>query len=237
MANPEWLQEIWRVREEEIYPRIFGPLPDQVIPMDPHNLIEILGNRPVDPRWLQFAIIEIAPTPDRLDWIYLTTAMSNPWNVKDENELDANSMSGLGFELMLRTPTQAGWAVNMLQRLMAYQIGVAYDILKGRLFNYGDWMPLNGPISPDNPDTLVRAIVMTRPLDLQSQFQLRSGKVDLLQIVGITGKELAYLLNRGPDALIGLLYDKGAAPVTNPARQSIKLPQEFALSAELARRF
>lgn len=237
MANPEWLTEIWRIREEEVYPRIFGPLPDQVIPMDPHNLIEILGNRPVDPRWLQFAVIEIPSTPDRPDWIYVTTAMSNPWNVKDESEFDPEGMSGMGLELMIRTPERANWAVNLLQRLMAYQIGVGYDLMKGRFFSYGDKMPLNGPISPDKPDTLLRGMVLSRPLDLQSQFELPSGKVDLLQILGITGKEYAYLLERGPDELIGLLYDQSAAPVTNPARQSIKLPKEYPLPPELARRF
>jgi hypothetical protein len=98
-------------------------------------------------------------------------------------------------------------------------------------------MPLNGPISHDYPTTPVRGILMTRPLDLKSQFKLPSGKVDLLQIVGITGSELAYLLQRGPDTLVGQLYDQKAAPITNPGRTAIKLNGNFTLSPELAKRF
>lgn len=235
----DWLQEIWRVREEEIYPQIFGPMPDKVLPLPVEFILAILGERPVDPRWLQYAVIEIEPNKNRPDWVYVTDALSTPWNVKDESELDPDpdAISGMGFEMMFRTSQRAGWAVDILHRLMAYQIGVAYDILKGRLFNYGNWMPINGPISHDYPNTPVRGVLMTRPLDVQSQFKLRSGKVDLLQIVGITGQELAYLLHAGPDALVGLLYDQKAAPVTNPNRTSIKLPANYQLSAELAKRF
>jgi hypothetical protein len=233
----DWLQEIWRVREEEIYPQIFGPLPDKVLPLPIEAILGILGERPVDPRWLRYAVIEIEPNKNRPDWVYVTDALSTPWNIKESNELDPNGMSGMGFEMMLRTSQRSGWAVDILHRLMAYQIGVAYDILKGRLFNYGDWMPLNGPISHDYPTTPVRGILMTRPLDLESQFKLPSGKVDLLQIVGITGNELAYLLQRGPDTLVGQLYDQKAAPITNPGRAAIKLNETFTLSPELAKRF
>lgn len=233
----DWLQEIWTDREENIYPEIFGPLPDKVLPLPVESLLAILGERPIDPRWLQYAVIEVEPNKNRPDWVYVTSALSNPWNIKEEAELDPNGTSGMGFEMLFRTSQRAGWAVDILHRLMAYQIGVAYDILKGHLFNYGDWMPLNGPISHDYPNTPIRGILMTRPLDLQSQFKLRSGKADLLQLVGITGQELAYLLHRGPDALIGQLYDRKAAPVTNPGRASIKLPEQYQLSPELAKRF
>jgi hypothetical protein len=120
---------------------------------------------------------------------------------------------------------------------MAYQLGVYNEIRKGKLFEYYDWMPLNGPISPRYPETEVRGMFISRPQDFTSRFELRSGQVDLLQIVGITGAELAYGLSLGMARLEKLLYAQGAAPVTDPARSSIELPQTFNLPPQIASRF
>ncbi len=234
----DWFEEIWRKREEEIYPALFGTLPDSVIPVSIETLRAILGYaKEIDDAWLHFAVIEVAPNEKHADWIYVTSAFSQPWKAERPEELDRNSYSGYGYEMLLRTPERASWAVDVLHRLTAYQIGVYNELMKGKLFQWHDWMPLNGPISPEVPATPLRGMFITRPRDIADRFELPSGQVDFLQIVGITGPELAYGLYRGFDRLENQLYEAGAAPTTNPARSTTDLPEQFELPGQLVDRF
>lgn len=233
-----WFEDIWRDREERIYPELFGALPSTVIPLRAEALRAILGAQAsLREEWLHFAVIEIAPNEKHSDWIYATSAFSQPWKIEDPEKLDRNGYSGTGYEMLLRTPERAGWAVDVLHRLSAYQIGVYYELLKGKLFQWNDWMPLNGPISGAQPDSKLRGIFATRPRDFAARFELRSGQVDLLQLVGITGQELAYGLQQGFMRLENLLFEQQAAPTTNPARASLDLPQQYELPPNLASRF
>lgn len=238
LPQRDWFEEIWRKREEEIYPALFGTLPDTVIPLSVETFRAIIGyEKEIDPSWLHYAVIEVEPNEKHTDWIYVTSAFSQPWKAESEAELDHNAYSGMGYEMLLRTPERASWAVDVLHRLGAYQIGVYSELMKGKLFQWHDWMPLNGPLNPQTPDSAVRGMFITRPRDLRDRFELPSGQVDLLQIVGITGPELAYGLFKGFDRLENLLYEAAAAPTTNPARSSIDLPQQYPLPAQLAGRF
>ena len=233
-----WFQEIWRDREERAYPELFGKLPSTLIPLRLEKLRSILGSGvTIDDNWLHYAVVEVAPNQQHDDWLYVTTGLSQPWKIDDPVKLDRNGYSGQGFEMVLRTQERAGWAVDVLHALTAYQLGVYHEIKRGKLFEYYDWMPLNGPISPNYLETEVRGMFISRPQDYLSRFELRSGQVDLLQIVGITGAELAYGLSLGMGRLEKLLYDQGAAPVTNPARSTIELPQTFTLPPQIASRF
>ncbi len=233
-----WFDEIWREREERVYPELFGPLPGKVIPLRAEALRAILGqNATLDAEWLHFAVIEVAPNQQHNDWLYVTSALSQPWKIDGPEKLDRNSYSGCGFEMVLRTPERANWAVDVLHRLTAYQIGVYFERLKGKLFSYHDWMPLNGPVNSSMTDSPVRGMLITRPQDFPARFELRSGQVDLLQISGITGPELAYGLHLSFPRLERLLYQQGAAPTTDPNRTTIDLPQTFDLPEQLAARF
>jgi hypothetical protein len=237
--NDEWFHEIWREREEKKYPTLFGTLPDTVIPLPEKALQDILGSdKKILEEWKHYAVIEIPPNEHHTDWLYVTTALSQPWNIDNEDDLNPNGPSGTGMELVLRAPERSGWAVDVLHRLTAYQIGVASKVLaKGKIFTYNDWMPLNGPIDPGSPFSRVRGMLITTPRDFNPEFRLKSGMVKLLQIVGITGDEVAYLLNMGAAPLEELLYEYGAAPVTNPLRESIPLPQKYELPLTLRSRF
>ncbi len=236
--NLLWFQDIWRDREERAYPELFGQVPSTLIPLRVERLRQVLGQGvTIEDNWLHHAVVEIAPNQQHADWLYVTTGLSQPWKIDDPAKLDRNGYSGLGFEMVLRAGERAGWAVDVLQALMAYQLGVYHEIKRGKLFEYYDWMPLNGPISPNFPDTEVRGMFVSRPQDYPARFELRSGQVDLLQIVGITGPELAYGLSLGMGRLEKLLYARHAAPVTDPARSSIELPQTFALPPQIASRF
>jgi hypothetical protein len=234
----DWFEEIWRKREEEIYPALFGSLPDTVIPLPIETIRAILGyEAEVDEAWLHYAVVEVAPNEKHNDWIYVTSAFSQPWKAESQAELDPDGSSGYGYEMLIRTPERANWAVDVLHRLGAYQLGVYHEKMKGKLFGWHDWMPLNGPISPDYPTSAVRGMFITHPRDFEAHFELPSGRVNFLQIVGITGPELAYGLFKGFDRLEDLLFEAGAAPTTNPARKTIELPQEFPLPVQLAGRF
>ena len=233
-----WFEDIWRDREERVYPELFGELPKTVLPIRPEALRAILGqNATLEDDWLHMAVIEIAPNDKHTDWLYVTTGFSQPWKIEDPDQLDRNGYSGYGYEMILRTPERAGWAVDVLHRLSAYQIGVYNEKMRGKLFEYYDWMPLNGPISPQTPDSVVHGMALIRPHDHAARFELRSGQVDLLQIAGITGEELAYGLSLGMPRLERMLYEDGAAPTTNPARPQIDLPQIFGLPPQIASRF
>lgn len=233
-----WFQDIWADREERAYSELFGKVPDTLIPLRPEKLQSILGpDVKLETHWLNHAVVEIAPNQQHADWLYVTTGLSQPWKIDDPAKLDRNGYSGQGFEMVLRAPERAGWAVDVLHALTAYQLGVYHEIKRGKLFEYYDWMPLNGPISSKVPDTEVRGMFISRPQDYPARFELRSGQVDLLQIVGITGPELAYGLSLGMSRLEKLLYAQGAAPVTDPARSTIELPQTFALPPQIAARF
>lgn len=233
-----WFEDIWRDREERVYPELFGALPSTVIPLRVESLRAILGAQAsLREEWLHFAVVEIEPNQKHSDWIYVTTALSQPWKIEDPEKLDRNGYSGMGYEMLIRTTERAGWAVDVLHRLMAYQIGVYNELMKGKLFQWEDWMPLNGPISAKQPNSKIRGIVATRPRDFAARFELRSGQVDLLQLVGITGSELAYGLNQGFMRLENLLIEQNAAPVTRPERTPIELPQQYELPPNLATRF
>jgi hypothetical protein len=233
-----WFEEIWRDREERVYTELFGPLPGSVIPLKIEALRAILGpNATINDEWLHFAVIEIAPNDKHPDWLYVTSAFSQPWKIEDPAELNRDGISGFGYELLVRSPERAGWAVDVLHRLTAYQIGVYYELMRGKLFDYYDWMPLNGPISPRVPNSPVRGMFITHPLDFEEHFELRSGRASFLQIVGITGAELAFGLYQGMSRLERVLYEQGVAPTTDPARASIQLSQNYNLPPQLAGKF
>ena len=238
LLQRDWFEDIWREREEKIYPKLFGPLPPTVIPVPVETLRAILGyEKEIDKAWLHYAVIEFAPNEKHEDWVYVTSAFSQPWKAESKAELDRNSYSGYGYEMLLRTSVRAGWAVDILHRLTAYQIGVYFEQTKGKLFQWGDWMPLNGPINSEVADSRVRGMLLTRPRDISDRFELSSGQVDLLQIVGITGPELAYGLYKGFDRLENLLFEAKAAPTTDPTRPVISLPAQYPLPSQLAERF
>jgi Suppressor of fused protein (SUFU) len=234
----DWRVRIWREREERHYTRLFGALPDTVLPVPQSALLAILPKGAfLKEEWSRHAVIEFEPNYKHTDYIYVTTALSQPWEVEKEADLNPQGISGLGYEMVLRTPERADWAVDVLHRLTAYQIGVGAGLLRGNRFKYGDWMVLNGPIDPNTPATLLKAIFVSQPEDYDPNFVLPSGRVELLQLVGISGSELAYLLAVGPDKLEAELYDNKLAPTTDPQRNALEISRYFELPPQIATRF
>ena len=62
------LEEVWRIREEEVYPRLFGRASRGIFVLD-RDTFEAFGVTDLDPRWLSYGVFEFAPTESRRSWL------------------------------------------------------------------------------------------------------------------------------------------------------------------------
>lgn len=105
-----------------------------------------------------------------------------------EKTTDDPEASGFGFELTLRLTgpfdpkSPPSWAMNFLQNLGRYVFET------GNVFGPGHTMPLNGPICGDSA-TKIEAITFVEDPQLPP-LDTPNGKVNFLQIVGLTLDEL-----------------------------------------------
>ena len=104
-----------------------------------------------------------------------------------EKESEDKEVSGWGFELTTRIKTEPDaeeppvWTLNFLQNLARYVFST------GNTFQSGDYMNANGPIATET-DTLIRSVVFTHDPEL-SPIETPNGRVEFLQVVGITDDE------------------------------------------------
>ena len=117
-------------------------------------------------------------------WHYVTYGFSELW----EKESDDPNVSGFGFELTFRPTCKAkdkkppNWVWNFLQNLGRYVFET------GNALGVGHTMPLYGPIKLGS-STLIHAVSFA--LDPQlPPMKTPNGRVDFLQIVGLTLDEL-----------------------------------------------
>ncbi len=206
------LEEVWRIREEDVYPRLFGPQTPGIYPLDAVLFTE-LGREGVDPRWLHHGVIEFPPTDARSCWLYVTSGRSNPWQT-EPRDYDPNGPSGAGVEFLFATETQGQWAIRFLQKMLAYNLLLGAGHFPGREgLVPGDRIPLRGPID-GKADCPIRNAVVSQPDTLPDTFQLPSGHVHLLTFTGITDADLALGQTDGHDALIAHLMAEDRYPVT-----------------------
>lgn len=106
----------------------------------------------------------------------------------DEEKLD-NAYSGYGFELTFRLKKQGDgnihWAMNLMQNLAKY----VFD--SGKWFEEFHFIPTNSPIRLEYDTDLVGIAFVLDP-ELGS-IETPHGRVDFLQMVGITQRELDQL--------------------------------------------
>lgn len=74
------LEQVWKIREEEIYPSFFGPTSRGIFPLELALFTGQFRQSNVDPRWLHYGVIEFAPISSRRSWLYVTSGHSNPWS-------------------------------------------------------------------------------------------------------------------------------------------------------------
>jgi hypothetical protein len=72
------LEGAWSLREEQIYPSLFGPVSRGMFPLTQEFLERRFGQADIDPRWLFLGVFEFAPALNRPSWLYVTSGYSNP---------------------------------------------------------------------------------------------------------------------------------------------------------------
>jgi len=215
----QWFEQVWSDREDRVYRSLFGDLGQGVYAAGP-AVYERFGKEP-HPGWLNHGVFACPPSVHRASWLYVTTGLSNPWNL-EKPMADPSGFSGLGFELVIETPAAADWAVGLLHNLMAYELLVAVGTYEGaELFEYGNRIPLNASITPSF-DSKIRWLLVEQPVNFAQAFELQSGRVDLFQLVGATDAEVELARQQDQDALVALLRKAGHYPVLDAARQSAR---------------
>jgi hypothetical protein len=214
------LEEVWRIREEDIYPSLFGPAAAGIYPLSQELFSQRFRQTDVDPRWLFCGVFQFPPTPARTSWLYVTSGHSNPWD-QEPDAYNPTAESGFGVEFVFLSSEQGDWAIQTLQNMLAFDLLLG----AGRFPNagplaLGNRVPLHAPINGD-PACAIRNLVLTEPEGIADGFSLPSGRVLLAAFTGISDAERDFAKTNGSAALIGRLRAAGCHPVTNPRRKSL----------------
>ncbi len=146
--------------------------------------------------------------------------MSNPWGDAPDT-VQPDAYSGLGFEFTLHTNQRGRWAIELLHWLMAIQLLVAAGELEGGLIEYHDRIKFRA--APNNSTAEITHLLVLPPepsLNYPTQFQLASGKVDLMLLLAISEREAEFAKTQSPDALLTLLRHRDFFPLTDLNRLS-----------------
>jgi len=191
----DWFEQAWADREENVYPRLFGPDPRGIFTLPNTIFLDTFQQPSFDPRWLHYGVFEFRPTPTRPSWLYVTSGMSNAW---EDDEPDPNGPSGFGCEFVLETAEQGDWAILRLQHLMAFQILLCHGRYPGRnpISPY-DRIPLRASITEASSE--LRWLILAPPTGFAAGFKLATGLVELYQAFGATQAEAAYAREHGGD--------------------------------------
>lgn len=209
------LKHAWAIREEEVYPRVFGPGTGDIYVLG-SEIFEPFGKGEVDPRWLHHGVMKFPPNENRASWAYVTSGLSNAWH---DARPDPSGWSGLGCEIVLETAEDCSWAMFHLRRLLAFQILLGWGLYEGKdLLSEGDRIPLRHPI--DGGSSQLTWLLVSRPSGYEAEFHLPTGRAGFLHLVGITEAEAAFAREHGDEALLLLLLAAGY-PVTIPGRASV----------------
>jgi hypothetical protein len=215
----QWFEGVWGDREDRVYKALFGDLGAGVYTAG-DSVYQRYGKAP-HPGWRNHGVFACPPHGARTTWAYVTSGLSNPWNL-DHAGKDPSGFSGLGFELLLETPTAADWAVPLLHNLMAYELLVAVGSYgEAELLEYGNRVPLGGSITPAF-DSAIQWLLVEPPSRVPASFELASGRVDWFQLVGVTSAEVEFARQTSHDMLVAVLEQGGAYPATDAGRASLR---------------
>ncbi|BBO27729.1 Suppressor of fused protein (SUFU) [Marisediminitalea aggregata] len=203
------LEDAWEEREEVVYPEVFGDTGPGIYPLS-NDVFEQLDAQSVDPRWLTHGVFQSPPNDTRNTWVYVTSGMSNPWESDEPQDY-----SGFGVEFVLETEQASTWAINVLHTLMAYNLMLASGQMgEPGLLDYGNRIPF--ALSDD-----IAAMVIAPTFQLPENIDIKSGRVDFLQIVGVTEAELTYAQETSSEALIEMLIEETGGLITAKQRKSV----------------
>ena len=213
------LDDICRIREDEVYPKLFGAEGRGLFPLSAEQF-ECLGVNDIDERWLLAGVMEFPPTPMRKSWLYVTSGHSNPLDVAPE-DYSADDESGSGIEFTLETPTRGDWAITRLQDVLALDIALTAGLDPER-----DPLSIEEILSLDegvdgSTSSRIRHLIVAQGLRGPHEFTLPSGRVHLLNLVGITDSEMNFANLQGADILLQRLAEAGWREVTDPGRMPV----------------
>ncbi|MBL8753722.1 MAG: suppressor of fused domain protein [Planctomycetes bacterium] len=218
-AFAQWFERVWSDREDRAYRSLFRDLGRGIYSAGP-SVYERYG-KPAHQGWFNHGVFACPPHDDRTSWLYVTSGLSNPWNL-DRPGRDPSGFSGLGFELVVESPEPANWAVPLLHNLMAYELLVAVGSWpEAELLEYGNRVPLGGSITPDF-ESSIRWLLVEPPEHYAPSFELASGRVDLFHLVGASDAEVEVARKQDQTALVALLRQGGVWPRTDAARASLR---------------
>jgi hypothetical protein len=100
------LEDVWRIREEEIYPSLFGSLVRGIFPLQVRMFTRHFANQMWILGGFHYGVLEFAPSVTRHSWRYSASGYSKPWDQSPE-EFNPDGESSAGVEFTLAT-TQVG---------------------------------------------------------------------------------------------------------------------------------
>jgi hypothetical protein len=151
----------------------------------------------------------------RPHWHFVTYGFSELW-AKESSDPD---VSGFGFELTFRPTCLAteekapNWALNFLENLGRYVFET------GNPFGAGHTLPLNGPIELGS-STLIHAVSFAFDPRLPP-LATPNGRVEFLQIVGLTMDELEAIWSWNATAFLELRERDDPLLLTDLSRSSL----------------
>ncbi|KRG85078.1 MULTISPECIES: suppressor of fused domain protein [Stenotrophomonas] len=158
-----------------------------------------------------------SPLP-RPHWHYVTYGFSELY----DKHSDDPEASGFGFELTFRLAAEAGedgsgtpptWPLNLLQNVARYVFG------SGNVFEAGHHLDANGPIALDS-GTRLRHLAFVADPQLPA-IQTPNGRLDFLQMVGLTDDEMAAVRRWSTAGVLEALAPAMPSWITELARDSL----------------
>lgn len=204
-----FLEESWEEREEISYKEIFGDIGPGIFPLS-NEIFDRMNAKGIDPRWLTHGVFKCPPNGNRSTWAYVTSGMSNPWETEEPDEY-----SGLGVEFLMETDNEDAWAIEVLQTLMTYNL----LLVTGEM---GEFPPLDyGHRVPLALSESIKTMMFVHPASFPDNFSIKSGRVDLLQVVGITPSELELAKQTSSEEVREKLLSSTGGLVTCKERSSV----------------
>ena len=205
----------WQQREESFYPALFGLAAGSPALLKEDIFKKDFGRRDVHPFWLHHGVVTFPPTPQRPTWLYATSGLSNAFDSEIEE------WSGLGVEYIMETPAHADWAADKLARLMAFNLLITAGHYQGQSdLTVGSIVRLGVPVNGDESCTLTNIIAL-KPTTFAQEFQLVTGKVELLQMLAVSDSEADFAENEGHDALAEKLQAAGRSSIIDVERDPV----------------
>ncbi|MBJ6760469.1 suppressor of fused domain protein [Myxococcaceae bacterium JPH2] len=217
----QWYEDCWADRDEVEYPKMFGAIQENVFTLEQTGALEawmeseLAEVKELDPNWAPMGVRVAPPSPEYPYWTYVTSGLSNPFTVAPGEEFPDDAPSGLGYEMVIHTPEEARWPVLRLLDMMAY------NLVCLRAFALGHRYPVEGTL--DGGESKLGGFVFVHDAERPSHFQLPSGKVELLTLVGVTRNEMAFARSNGMNKLLEKLAAAGPAYITKADRDELKL--------------